>query len=123
LVEAEPLDRAAHDRSAIPHRVDAGDEIEVLLDREVLVETEALRHVADAPLDLARLAQDVEAEARAAARVGIQQSAEHADRRRLAAAVRSEKAADAAACHREIDAVDRADRAEALREPAHVDDE
>ena len=39
----------------IGEAVDAGDELQVLLDGEVLVEAEALRHVADVALDLVAL--------------------------------------------------------------------
>ena len=77
---------------AVGHAVDARDEVEVLLDREVLVEAEALRHVADAALDLGARVAQIEAEAGPAALVRRQQPAEHADGRRLAAAVRTEEA-------------------------------
>src|SRR5258706_10679463 len=73
------------------HRVDASDEIEILAYAQVLVETEALRHVPDFALDLRRLADDVVTQASAAAGVRRQQSAQHAYRRCLAAAVRTEK--------------------------------
>ena len=42
----------AHRALAVAHRVHARDEVEVLRDRQVLVEAELLRHVADAALDL-----------------------------------------------------------------------
>ena len=42
--------------------VEAGDEVEVLLDREVLVEREPLGHVADLRLDRAALGAEVVAE-------------------------------------------------------------
>jgi len=61
--ERELLQRRRDRAPAVPNRVDARDEIEVLADREILVEAEALRHVADAALDLAGLALDVEAQA------------------------------------------------------------
>ena len=41
--------------------IDAGVELEILLHRQVVVEREALRHVADPLLDRLRLARDVEA--------------------------------------------------------------
>ena len=51
LVAAVGEPHALHDvrdrRAAIRHLVDAGDEIEVLEDRQVFVEAEFLRHVAD----------------------------------------------------------------------------
>jgi hypothetical protein len=49
--------------------VDAGDEFEILAHRQVIVEAEALRHVADAGFDLGRVGADVVTETRAAALV------------------------------------------------------
>ena len=49
--------------SAVRHLVDARDEVEVLEHRQVLVEAEALRHVADLAADFVRLGDDVVAEA------------------------------------------------------------
>ena len=95
--EAQPLERLGHPLAASVHGVDAGDEVEVLLDAEILVEAEALGHVADLALDRPRLLDDVVAEAGAAAPVGRQQAAQHADGRGLAAAVGAEEAADLAA--------------------------
>ncbi len=83
-----------HAPLAVGHGVHARDEIEVLRDREVLVEAEALRHVAHLALDALGVAHDVVAEAGAAALVGREQPAEHADRGGLAAAVRAEEAVD-----------------------------
>ena len=95
--EAQPLERLGHPLAAPVHGVEAADEVEVLADREVLVEAEALGHVADLALDRPRLLDDVVAEAGAAARVGREQAAQHADGRGLAAAVGAEEAADLAA--------------------------
>ena len=39
-------------RRRVGKAIDAGDELEVLQDRQVLVKAEALRHVADVALDL-----------------------------------------------------------------------
>ena len=85
-----------HRLARVRHLVDVGDEIEVLLHGEVLVEAELLRHVADLAADQRRLADDVEAEAGAAAAIGDEQAAQHADGRGLAAAVGAEKSADLA---------------------------
>ena len=71
----------------------------------------------------ARLADDVVAEAGAAAAVGDEQAAQHADGRRLAAAVGAEKPADLALRDLEVEPVDHAPRAEALAQPVDVDDE
>src|SRR5262249_18490527 len=69
-----------------------------------------------------RLAQYVEAQARAAARVRLQQPAQHAYRRGLAAAVGAEKPADPAARDADRHVVHHAPGAETLRQPFDVDD-
>ena len=94
--------RAARDR--LGDAVDAGDEFQVLAHREVLVEAEALGHVADLALDLVGLGADVVAEAGAVAFVGREQPAQHADGGGLAGAVGPEEAVDRAALdlHRQV---------------------
>src|SRR5262245_20602224 len=84
--------------------IEARDELQVLAHREILIEAEALRHVADVTLDLARLRADVVAEAGPLALVGREQAGEHADGRRLAGAVRTQEAIDRAALdlHRQV---------------------
>ena len=101
--------------------VDPCDEIEVLLDRQVVVEAEALRHVPDFALDRLGLLPQVVAEAGPAALVGRQQPAKHADRRRLAAAVRSQEAENLAALDANREVVDDRAAAVALGEAADVD--
>ena len=103
------------------HAVHARDEIEILLDAQVLPKAEPLRHVADLALDRFALRDHIVTEAGAAAGIGAQQPAEHADEGRLAAAVRAEKAVDLAGAHLQIDMIDDGAVAEALRHPAHVD--
>src|SRR5262249_7384394 len=101
--------------------VDAAEEADVLIDREQLVEREALRHVADAPLDAFRIARDVDAADRRGARRRHEQPAEHADRRRLAGAVAAEEAEDFAAVHVERHAVHRDEVADPARQSADAD--
>ena len=74
--------------------VEARDEFQVLAHREILVEAEALRHVADMALDLVGFGADVVAETGAAALVRGQQPAQHADGGGLARAVGAEEAVD-----------------------------
>src|SRR5215469_4608584 len=59
--------------------VDAAEEIDVLVDREVVIERELLRHVADGAADIVGLGGDVETVDAGASRGGSQQAAEHAD--------------------------------------------
>src|SRR5262249_16911495 len=76
------------------HTVEARDEFQVFAHREILVEAEALRHVAHVALDLVRLGADVVAEAGAVAFVRGEQPAQHPDGRGLARPVGTEEAVD-----------------------------
>ena len=77
---------------------------DVLIDGQQLVEREALRHVADPPLDPFGIARDVDAADRRGPGRRLQQPAQHADGRRLAGAVAAEEAEDLAARDVEADA-------------------
>ena len=99
----------------------AGDELEVLADREILVEAELLRHVAGLALDPLAVTHEIVAEAGAAAAVGRQQAADHAQGRGLAGAVGTEEAADAALLDGEAETVDDGARAVTLDEIVDVD--
>ena len=112
-------------RDRLPARleiVEAGDEEEILLDRQVLVEREPLRHVADLLLDAAALADDVIAEHGSLARVRSEKPADHADGRRLARAVGPEEADDLAGRDLERDVIDGDRLAEAFGQVRNVDD-
>ena len=119
--EPEPLDHRARRRARIGEPIEPRDEFEVLAHREVLIEAEALRHVADVALDLVGLGADVVAEAGAVALVGREQPAQHADGRGLAGAVGAEEAVDRAALdlHRQV-AHDLA-AAEGFGQPVDID--
>ena len=69
------------------------------------------------------LVDDVEAEAGAAALIGAEQPAEHADEGGFAAAVGAEEAANLAGAHLEIDVIDRGQIAEAFGHSADIDGE
>ena len=90
---------------------------------KILVEAEVLRHVADARLDLRGFSADVVTEAVAAAFVGREQAAQHADGGGLARPIRPEEAEHRAALdlHREV-AHDHA-AAERFGQAVHVDDD
>ena len=103
--------------------VDRAEEAQVLDHREIEVERELLRHVAEPVLPLLGVLGDVEAaEAGDAAGGRRQQAGQHPDRRRLAGAVRAEEAEDAAAGDVEADRVDGGEAAEPPRHAAHRDD-
>ena len=69
--QAEPLDRRARGGNRLCDAVDARDEFQILAHRKILIEAEALRHVADLALDLVGLGADVVAEAGAVALSGV----------------------------------------------------
>ena len=80
--------------------------MDVLQYRQVRIEREELRHVADAELDLIDLRLHVEARDVGGAGGGSQQTGEHLDRRGLPRTVRSQKTEDLAFCNIEADAID-----------------
>src|SRR5262245_2624518 len=121
LGEAEPLQRAIDLLADRLQPIEPRHEFEILPDRQVLIEGEALRHVANLELDTVALGDDVEPKAGALPRVRFQQSAQHADGRGLAAAIRPEEAYDLPFLHLEIDVVDHHSAAEALGQPLHLD--
>src|SRR5581483_10791134 len=90
--EADSFDRLAGGVRRILNPIDTRDEFQVLAHRQIFVEAEALRHVADAALDLVGLGDDVEAEASAVSGIGCEKPAQHPDRCRLPGAVRPEEA-------------------------------
>src|SRR6185503_19734972 len=117
------LQRLPHRALAVGQAVHARDELEVLAQRQVFPEREALGHVADLALDLRGLPDHVVAEAGAAAGVGLEQPADHPDRGGLAAAVGPEEAEDLAVAHLQREVAHHVLRAEVLVEAVHVDGE
>ena len=101
--------------------VQRAEEADVLLDRQRFVQRELLRHVADAPLHLLGVAAHVDAVDHGRSRCRLQQPAHHADGRRLAGAVRAEKAEDLPSLDVEADAIDGGKRAEPARQIADED--
>src|SRR6185437_2216685 len=102
--QAKALDHLARGAACVVDAIESRHELQILPHRKVLIQREALRHVADLALDLVGVATDVVAEAGALAAIRRQQAAEHADGRGLAAAVGPEKAVDRAALdlHRQL---------------------
>src|SRR6185503_12099397 len=101
--------------------VDAAEELDVLIDGQQLVEREALRHVADAPLHSLWILRHVHAADGGGPRRRLEQPAQHADRRRLAGAVAAQEAEYLAAADVEGHVVHGDELAEAPRQPADVD--
>ena len=71
-----------------------GEQVEVLGDAQVLVQAEALRHVADRRMRLRGIGRHVVAEHIDAAARGAQQAGDQAQQRGLAGAVRPDQAGD-----------------------------
>ena len=120
--ELEAGERLVDVAPALGHAVHAGDEVQVLAQGQILPERKPLRHVADVTLDLFGLAQNIVTETRSLSAVRSQQSAEHAYRRGLAAAVGTEKTEDFSSPHRQREIPDRVVVAEVLVQASHVDD-
>ena len=122
--ETEPSDQLGDARLRLfgAQMVEVRMKFEVLLDRKLRVERERLRHVADAiaGTHVARLQGLAEQQRLAVAR--RQQPGQHFHRRRLAAAVRAEKAEDLAALDGEVHAVHRREVAKSTGEVARDDD-
>src|SRR4051812_22535226 len=98
---------------AIERRV----EDEVVPRRLALVQTRLFREDADRGADLRVVAAELESSDFSAPGRGRDQRAEQPERRRLPGAVRTEVAEDLAFANFEIDAIDRGERSETLRQP------
>ena len=108
--------------AAAAQPIGAGEEVQVLDHGELAIERELLRHVADAlPGRGAGVAQIDAGDAQRAA-AGRQQTAEHAERGRLAGPVGPEQAEDLAAVDLEADMIDGGERAELPDEIVDLDD-
>ena len=90
-------------------------------DGEVVPEGEPLRHVADIALDFRAFAHGCRSQAGAAAGVGLQQAAHHADGGGLAAAVGAKESEDLPATDPQRHIVDHVLVAEVLVQTLHVD--
>ena len=84
----------------VVHAVQARDEPQVLLDRQVLEQVRLVGHEREAPLRLERVLDDVVAVDRDAAGRRPQDAGQRPQRRRLAGAVRADQADDLAARRR-----------------------
>jgi hypothetical protein len=122
IAEPEALEQFGDSRArrGARHLVHGREEVQVLADRQVLVQREALRHVADAPLQRLGVAGNLVAEHVDLAGARAQQAAQHADRRRFSGPIRPEEAVHLAFAHGEIDVVDGHERAEAFRQSLRV---
>src|ERR1035441_3425578 len=103
--KAEVFDAVAHGLLAILDSIYAGNELQVLGNREIFPKGESLGHVSDSTLDALGIFDDVIPQARTAAVVGDEQSAEHADEGGFPAAVGSKESVYLAASDLQVDFV------------------
>ncbi len=109
------------------HSEEVGVELEILVDREVGVEPETLRHVGEPGLDGLGVAHDGDAVEDGVAGARLEDPSEHAQRGGLAGAVGTDEAEELAGADLEIEAGDRqplggcARLAETARQAAHRD--
>ena len=103
------------------HAVHLRDEAQRFRGGQPIEEREILGHDADAPLDLDGIGGRIDAENADVAGRGTQQAREALDRRRLAGAVGTEEAVEAAGRDLQIDAVHRALGSERARQAARLD--
>ncbi len=101
--------------------VHAAEEPQVLSHREIVVEAEPLRHVADPPLHPLRVLSDVDPEHRGDACAGRQQPHEHPDRGGFSGAIAAEEAEHLPCLHVERETVHGGERAETPREPTNFE--
>ena len=122
--KAEAFDQLGNPRPRLPPRQvkQVRVKIEVLPDREFRIQRERLRHIADPIARFQIACIEGPAEQQRFALAGRQEPGQHFHRRRLAAAVRSDKAKDLTALDRETDPVDRSEIAEPAGEAARRDD-
>jgi hypothetical protein len=123
LFEAILGEKLVDARSALRRRdrVDLAHELEVLPHREVLVEGEALGHVADLAAQPLGVGGDPTVEHLGLAFGRPQEPAEHPDRGGLSRAVGTEKSVDLGAADLEVHVVDGQERAEGTGQVAGAD--
>ena len=101
--------------------VDAAEEVQVLRDREVVVERKLLRHVADLLPDFSRAKCAALAGKLHVSRGGFQQTAQHLDRRCFSRAVGAQQSINFAVAHLQAHVVHRGEGAEFLRDMLRAD--
>src|SRR5260370_37176129 len=100
LCQSELLEAFTHGLSPILHVIHARDKIEIFLNAQILPKTEPLCHVADFPFDCLAFGDYVVTQNPARSVVRSKQSAQHAQKRGLPAAVWAEEPVDFARGHR-----------------------
>src|SRR5213595_1016830 len=122
LCQSQLLDALTHGLSPILQFVHARDKIEIFFNAQILPKTKALRHVTDFAFDGFAFSKHVVTQNATAPVVSSEQSAKHAQKRGLAAAVWTKEPVDFARRHREIDMINGGELAETLCHSTHLDD-
>src|SRR6267378_4431856 len=99
LCQSQLFDAFTNGLSPILHVIHARDKIEIFFNAQVLPKTKALRHVTDFPLDRFTFGEHVVTQHPTASVVSSEQSAKHAQKRRLAATVWTKEPVDFAGGH------------------------
>src|SRR5262249_38222680 len=120
-LEPEPLDHLARRPQRIGNAIETRHELQIFADGEVLIEAEALGHVADVALDLIGVTADVVAEAGRAPPLRRGQAAPQSAGRGLGPAVGAGKAVDLAALHRHREITHDGAAAEGFRQSFDLD--
>ena len=104
------------------HAVDRSKKADILAHGEVVVEREALTHVANVLLDVLKLVNDVATRHAPRAGCGATQPCEHVHGCGLAGSVGAEETEHFTTAHTETDVVDCAERAEGFYQMVHLND-
>src|SRR5262245_12078359 len=103
--------------------IDPSDEFQVLAYREVLVEAETLRHIADLALDLVGLGANVVTKAGSRSLIRSEQTAQHTNGGRLARPVWAQEAVDCPALHLHGQISDHSTTVELFGKAVDIDDD
>jgi hypothetical protein len=103
------------------HAIGPGEEVQVFLGGEVIVQGELLRHVPELLPQVLRAQLALLARQLHLARARLEEAAEHLDGGRLAGAVGAQKAVDLAVAHLEVDPADGLEVPEGLPEGSGAD--
>jgi hypothetical protein len=119
--EAGQLEQTCTAVVKVRHAVQAGEELHVFIDRQIAVQTEALRDVADGRRRHAPRARGIDASQANRALIRPNQSADEPQQRRFAGPIRADDAEHLAGGDLQGDAVERARRAEAFADADEFD--
>ena len=123
IAQPDPFKHRIDRLYAVRHLVNPGNEVEIFKHCQVFVEAEFLRHVANITTDQPGVADNIAPKAGAGALIGPQQTTEHSDRCRLAAAIGPKEAADFPSPHRQIQTIHNDTGPKPLAQAAHIDNE